>query len=155
MVHLRNTSSWISSIALILSNPPLNNSGYGPAVSPLVISDSHRRVGKLPGGYRSTVSVGWINLYQVSCAFTYMSSSKIFTADTSCPCCVNHTHEHINILDHIWNTWSILWRTWISGTRVRQTWGKWYTDNRYSDTIIPHAGLLSWFNVGLAKTHPS
>ena len=31
-----------------------------------VVSDSHWRVGKLPGSYSSTFSVGWIRLYHVS-----------------------------------------------------------------------------------------
>ena len=59
-------------------------------VSSLVVFDSHcRHVGKLSGSYSSTVSVGWIRLYHV-CAFTYLSLSIIFTADTSSssrPCC--------------------------------------------------------------------
>ena len=61
---------------------------------PISNSDSHRCVGKLPGSYSSTVSVGWIRLYHVYAhAFTYtctLSSSIIFTADTSSsshPCC--------------------------------------------------------------------
>ena len=35
-------------------------------VSPSVVSDSQRRVGKLMSSYSSTVSVGWICLYHVS-----------------------------------------------------------------------------------------
>ena len=46
-------------------------------------------------------------------AFNYLSSSNIFTADSSRPCCsvecwessavVDHAHEHINILEYRWS----------------------------------------------------
>ena len=49
------------------------------------------------------------------------------------------------------NTRSISGCTQISGTRVRQTWGKWYR-HRYIDTDIPlRVGAVVMINVGLAQ----
>ena len=49
-----------------------------------VVFESHRRIGKLPGSYSSTVSVGWIRLYHVSAHSPIgQSSSIIFTEDMS------------------------------------------------------------------------
>ena len=47
------------------------------------------------------------------------------------------------------NTQSISGCTWISGTRVRQTRGKWHR-HRDIDTIIPRAEAVVMINVGLA-----
>ena len=52
-------------------------------VSSSVVSDSesHRRVGKLPGSYSFTVPVYWIHFHVSGHSwFTYLSSSIIFTA---------------------------------------------------------------------------
>ena len=79
-----------------------------------VIFDSHRCVGKLLGSYSLQVRwqvAGQLQLHCLSsgilfipcvCAFTYLSSLIIFTADTSSSshplsAVVNHAHEHVNI----------------------------------------------------------
>ena len=67
------------------------------------------------------------------CAFTYLHSSIIFTADMSSssrPCCSVECSckSHVSM----WNTQNISGRTRISGTRVRQTQAKWYR-HRYID----------------------
>ena len=63
------------------------------------------------------------------CAFTYLSSSIIFTADMSSSrrhCrSVEWMQLHMNTSIYR-NTWRISGHTRISGTRVRQTQGKWY-----------------------------
>ena len=76
------------------------------------------------------------------CAFTYLSSSIIFTSSSSRPCCsvVNHAREHVSIAGH----------TQISGTRVRQMWGKML--DTYN-TYMYIRGLLSrsmWGSLRLA-----
>ena len=65
-------------------------------ISPSVVSELHRCVGKLPGSYSSTISVSWISLYHVSAHSPTLSSLITFTADmnsSSCgPCCYkSHT----------------------------------------------------------------
>ena len=77
-----------------------NSSTVGPSV---VLSHIVVSVCKLPGSYSSTIS-SRLNLFiPCICAFTYLSSSIIFTADMSSsshPCSVasavvNHACEHI------------------------------------------------------------
>ena len=80
----------------------------------------------------STVSVGWIHLYHVSKAFTYMSLLIEITADassSSCPCCSVELDIVVTTLVSMsiyWNTQSMSGHTRILGTRVRQMQGKWY-----------------------------
>ena len=50
------------------------------------------------------------------------------------------------------NTRCISGHTQISGTRVRQTLGKWY---RHTCTIIPRVGAVVMINVGLAQARPN
>ena len=81
-----------------------------------------------------SVSVGWIHFS----TFTYLSSSIIFMADMSNssphPCCWFKCSCKMHMRTSIY--WSILGCTWISGTRVRQTQGKWYID---TDIPLFHA----------------
>ena len=82
------------------------------------------------------------------CIRPYPSSSIIFRTYNGRPWCayvvVIHAREHIN-------TQSISGRTWILGTRVRQTWGKWYIDIH---TIIPRVGAVVLINVGVDQHSP-
>ena len=78
-------------------------------VSSLVAFDSHcRHVGKLPGSYSSTVSVGWIRLYHVSVhsptCLHRLSSRQTRVAPVvlavQSSAVVNHTREHVDIPEY-------------------------------------------------------
>ena len=134
-------------------------------VRPSVVFDSHRRIGNLPGQLQRHCLSKLNPFIHVPCVctFTYLSSSIIFTADMSsssrpwCSAqveCINHAHEHVNIPEYKEDSG----RTRISGTRVRQTWGKWYIDTDI-DKYIPlfrKRGPLSrsmWGSLRLAQNY--
>ena len=82
---------------------------YSKPIHTSVVSDSHRRVGKFPGSYNSTVSVHWIRgLYPVSehsptCLRWYLHGRHEWLQLSSAV--VNHTREHINIPDTLLNVY--------------------------------------------------
>ena len=89
----RRHCSKFSVAPLLLMRTSQNSSTVLGTVIPPVASDSvsHRCVGKLPGSYcLSRLNARFLPCV---CAFTYLSSSIIFTADTSssscCPSLVN------------------------------------------------------------------
>ena len=116
-----------------------------------VVFDSHKLVGKLPGRYSSTVSVGWIHLYHVS---AHSPTSIVFTADTSSSNrpwlfsqqFVNHAREHVNIPEY---TEHLTAYTDLRN-QIRQTQGKWYIV-RFNYSVC---GAVIMINVGLAQARP-
>ena len=138
-----------SSVTPLLIWTSQNNS----TVSSLVVILIHTgALGSCRAATAPLSAVDWIRIPCV-CTFTYLSSSIIFTADmssSSCPTVQSQlqiTHVSTPIY---WNTWSISGHTWILGTRVQQTWGKWYIH-----TIIPCTGAIVMINVGLAQARPN
>ena len=72
-------------------------------VSSSVVFDSHRRVGRLPGSYSQLHCLSRLNPFiPCVCAFIYLSSSIIFTEDTSSSshAVVNHARAHVNIPEY-------------------------------------------------------
>ena len=133
-------------------------------VSPSVVSDSHRWVGKLPGSNSSALSVGWIRLYHVparhsptclcqqssqqTMSRSRLHSSLLFSGRVHAV--ANHTSEPHRYLDYR-SKWSISECTWISGTSVQQ--------KRVNDTYIhthnySTCGLLSWSMWGSLRLAP-